>query len=188
MQKQFDIFVAEAPDVLAVHWGWPIALGVSLALLGVIAIWQARAATMIVVRLLGALLLLSALAVLLFAFSLAGYWAEFFVHVLWAGLGAIVGLIMLTRPVVSAGALTMMLAVYFAANGMLTIGFALSAHVDNAWLYVMEGIVSLALGVLLWAGWPFSGLWAIGTFIGVDLLLKGSAIVALGLSLRAISE
>ena len=41
---------------------------------------------------------------------------------------------------------------------------------------------------LLWAGWPFSGLWAIGTFIGVDLLLKGSAIVALGLSLRAISE
>lgn len=188
MQKQFDIFVTEAPDVLAVHWGWPIALGVALAVLGIVAIWQAKAATMIVVRLLGALLLLGALAVLLFAFSVAGYWNEFFVHVLWAGLGAIAGLIMLTRPVVSAAAITMMLAVYFSANGMLTIGFALSAHIENAWLYVMEGIVSLVLGVLLWAGWPFSGLWAIGTFIGIDLLLKGSAIVALGLSLRAISE
>ena len=150
MQRQFDIFVAEAPDVLAVHWGWPIALGVALAVLGIVAIWQARAATMIFVRVLGALLLLGALAVLVFAFSLAGYWTEFFIHVLWAGLGAFVGLTMVTRPVLGAEAITMMLAFYFAVYGILAISFAHSAHLENEWLYVTEGIVSLALGSLLW--------------------------------------
>ena len=34
MHRQFDIFVGEAPDVLAVHWGWLIALGVGLIALG----------------------------------------------------------------------------------------------------------------------------------------------------------
>ena len=49
------------------------------------------------------------------------------------------------------------------------------------------GLFSLFLGALLRLGWPISGLWAIGTFVGVDLLLRGCAIFALGLSLRAIS-
>ena len=78
MQRQFDIFVGEAPDVLAVHWGWVIALGIGLVVLGFFAIWRARAATLISVGFLGVLLLVSAVSVLIFAFSLAGYWTDFF--------------------------------------------------------------------------------------------------------------
>jgi uncharacterized membrane protein HdeD (DUF308 family) len=188
MPNQFDVFVSEAPDILAVHWGWPIALGIILVILGLIAIWKARTATIIYVRLLGALLLLGALIVFVFAFSLTGFWTEFFTHVLWAILGAIVGLVMLTRPTVSAEAMTLLLAFYFISGGILEIGFAISARVDNHLLYVMEGVIGLALGVLLWAGWPVSGLWAIGTFVGIDLLFRGVAIVAMGLILRSISE
>jgi uncharacterized membrane protein HdeD (DUF308 family) len=188
MQRQFDIFIDEAPDILAVHWGWPIALGLGLVALGIIAIWRARAATTIFVRFLGALVLVSAASVLLFAFSLTGYWIAFVAHVLWAILVAIVGLILLFRPNTSAEAITLMIAFYFIASGLLTIGFSLFAHVDGAWLYAMEGLVSAALGILVLAGWPFSGTWVIGTFIGINLLFKGSAIIALGLSLRAISE
>jgi uncharacterized membrane protein HdeD (DUF308 family) len=188
MQQQFDVFASEAPDILAVHWGWPMALGAVLVVLGVLAIWHARAATLIYVRVLGALLLFAAVAVIVFAVLLTGYWTEFFIHVLWAGLVMVVGLMLLTRPSIGAIALTMLLAVYFTASGMLAIGFALSAHIDNLWLYIFEGIVSIVIGILLWTGRPFSGMWAIGTFVGIDLLLRGSAIFALGLSLRAISE
>lgn len=188
MQRQFDIFISEAPDALAVHWGWVIALGLGLAVLGVVAIWRARAATIIAVGFLGALLLVGAVAVLLFAFSLAGYWTAFFAHVLWAVLMAVVGVIMLTRPAISAEAITLMIAFYFVIGGVLIIGFAFFSHLDGLWLYLSEGLVSVFLGLLLLIGWPFSGLWAIGIFIGVDLLFKGAAIVALGLNLRAISE
>lgn len=187
MQRQFEVFVGEAPDVLAVHWGWPIALGAILMALGVTAIWHARAATMLSVRLLGALLFASALSVLVFAFALAGFWTEFFIHVLWAAVILIVSLMLMTRPSVGALAITMLLAIYFIISGGGIIGFALSAHVDNLWLYLFEGAVSIAIGLMLWAGRPFSSMWAIGTLVGIDLLFRGSAILFLGLSLRAIS-
>jgi uncharacterized membrane protein HdeD (DUF308 family) len=188
MQRQFDIFVGEAPDVLAVHWGWVIALGVGLVVLGFIAIWRTRAATLISVGFLGALLLISSVSVLVFAFSLAGYWTEFFAHVLWAVLLGIIGLMLLTRPAISAEAITLVIAFYFIATGVLGIGYALFSHIENEWLYVLDGIVSVLLGSLLLAGWPLSGIWAIGLFVGIDLILKGSSIVALGLNLRALSE
>ena len=188
MTKQFDLFLVEAPDVLAVHWGWTIALGWIIAILGVVAIWKANTATRLYVRFLGALAVLGSLAVLFFSFTLAGFWTEFFVHVLWAAALGVVGLIMLLRPDAGAEAITLMIAVYFLISGALTIGFAFSAHVDNLWMYLGEGLINGVLGLILLVGWPVSGMWAIGTFIGVDLFLKGSAIVAMGLSLRAISE
>jgi uncharacterized membrane protein HdeD (DUF308 family) len=187
MQKQFDMFMLEAPDVLAVHWEWPVALGVIVAILGLVAIWKATAATILYVRLLGLLALIGAAMVIGFSFTLSGYWTEFFVHVLWAMLIGLVGLILLLRPAASAEAITLMVAVYFLISGIMTMSFAIAGHVDNLWIYVTEGLINLGLGVLLLAGWPITGLWAIGTFLGVDLLFKGSAIVALGLSLRAIS-
>lgn len=187
MQKQFDVFTLEAPDVLAVHWGYVLALGALLVVIGLLAIWKAREATNIYVRFLGFLILLSAIAVFGFSFSFTGYWTEFFVHVIWAVIVGIVGLILLLRPMASAEAITLVLAFYFIVGGLVTIGFALFGRVDNLWMYLSEGLISLFLGALLLLGWPISGLWAIGTFVGVDLLLRGAAIFALGLSLRAIS-
>lgn len=186
--RQFDVFLTEAPDVLAVHWGWVIALGILIGALGILAIVRAQIATVLAVGFLGALLLVSGVAVFIFAFSAAGYWTDFFVHVLWAALVAIVGVILLTRPAISAEAITLVLSFYFIAEGFLIIGFAVASHLEGLWTYLTQGVFALVLGAILLMGWPFSGLWAIGTFVGVDLLFKGWMIVALGLGLRAISE
>jgi uncharacterized membrane protein HdeD (DUF308 family) len=188
MQNQFDVFVAQTPDALAIHWGWPVALGALLMVLGALAIWRAKTATVIYVRVLGLLLLLASVPVLVFAFEFTGYWVAFFIHVLWAVLVLIVGLLLLTRPATGAVAITMLLTIFFIASGLLTIGFAFSAHLDNLWLHVFDGLVSLTIGILLWIGWPASGLWAIGTFVGIDFLLRGSTIVVLGLGLRALGK
>jgi uncharacterized membrane protein HdeD (DUF308 family) len=188
MPRQFDVFVNEAPDLLTVHWGWVIALGALIGLLGLAAIWRARTATLLYVGFIGALLLVGAVAVLIFAFSLTGYWTDFFVHVLWAVLLAIVGLTLVTRPGISAEAITLMIALYLIATGIFGIGFAFTAHIENLWLYVFQGLTSVFLGALLLVGWPLSGIFAIGLFLGVDLMLKGAAIIALGLKLRGISE
>ncbi len=132
MPRQFDIFVNEAPDLLTVHWGWVVALGLLIGLLGLVAIWRARTATFLYVGFIGALLLVSAVAILIFAFSLTGYWTDFFVHVLWAVLLAVVGLILVTRPGISAEAITLMVALYLIATGIFGIGFAFSAHIENS--------------------------------------------------------
>lgn len=188
MQRQFDLFLPEAPDTLAVHWEWVIALGVLIGALGILAILRARMATVLAVGFLGVLLIVSAAAIFLFAFSAAGYWTDFFIQVLWAGLVAVVGVMLVTRPAIGAEALTALISFYFIVEGLLIIGFAATSHLEGLWIYLTQGFAALLLGALLLVGWPFTGLWAIGTFIGVDLLLKGWAIIALGLRLRAISE
>lgn len=188
MQQQFDVFVAQAPSDLAVHWGWLVALGLGLSVLGALAIWRARTATLLYIVFLGALLLVIAFVIFVFALSFTGYWTGFFIHVLWAILLAIIGFILVTRPVVSAEAITILIAFYFLVTGVVAIGFALTSHIEGQWLYVFDGLVSVALGGLLLAGWPVTGLWAIGLFIGIDLVLRGSAIAALGLSLRRLAQ
>jgi uncharacterized membrane protein HdeD (DUF308 family) len=188
MTRPFDALAHEAPDVLAVHWGWVIALGLLVVALGVLALLRARTATVLAVGFLGVLLVVSAVSILLFAFTTAGYWTDFFVHVLWAVLAGIVGLILLTRPAISAEAITLMVSFYFLAEGFFVIGFALGSRLEGLWIHLGQGLISLVLGAMLLVGWPFTGLFAIGAFLGVDLFFKGWGIVALGLGLRAISE
>jgi uncharacterized membrane protein HdeD (DUF308 family) len=48
-----------------------------------------------------------------------------------------------------------------------------------------DGIITLALGVLVLAQWPVSGLWVIGLLIGIDLIFYGGAWIALALGLRS---
>jgi len=40
------------------------------------------------------------------------------------------------------------------------------------------------LGVLVLAQWPVSGLWVIGLFVGIDLILYGGTWIALALRMR----
>ncbi len=67
------------------------------------------------------------------------------------------GLVMLTRPGLSAEALTLMTAFYFIAFGMFEVGFAFFSRVENPWLFATEGLMTAGLGLLLLIGWPVSG-------------------------------
>jgi uncharacterized membrane protein HdeD (DUF308 family) len=156
--------------------------------IGALAIWRARTATRLYVVLLGVLLLAAALAVLVTAFSLTGYWTAFFVHVLWAILLTIVGFVFVSRPSMSAEAITLVMALYFLTTGVIGIGFALFSHIQGESISVLDGVVSVALGALLLSGWPVTGLWAIGLFLGIGLILRGAAIAALGVSLQTLAR
>lgn len=188
MPTRISDFATEAPDLLAVHWGWIIALGVLVGLLGILAIWRAQLATTLAVGFLGAITLVSGVSVLLLAFMTGGYWTDLFIHVIWAALIVVVGIMLLVRPMIGAQALTILIAVYLLAEGVSIISFAFASHVEDIWSYLTQGVIALMLGAMLIIGWPITGLWAIGTFVGIDLLLKGWMLIALGLGLRAVSE
>jgi uncharacterized membrane protein HdeD (DUF308 family) len=187
MQKQFDVFVTQTPPDLAAHWFWLVALGVALAILGLLAMWRARAASVISVQVLGAIFCLSAFSTLAFAFLTTGYWTQFFVHVLWAFLLGLTGIVLLTQPRVGAESITLLMGFYFLVSGFGEIFFALSSHIQGEALHAIDGVISLILGFLLILGWPLSGLWAVGVFVGVALLLRGASIAALGLFLRHVA-
>lgn len=50
---------------------------------------------------------------------------------------------------------------------------------------VLDGAVPVMLGILVLAQWPSSGLWVIGLFLGIDLIVYGPSLTALALKIRA---
>ncbi len=186
MPQQLDVFVAQPSPTLIANWYWVLALGVGLMLLGVLAVWRARTATLVYMTFLGTVLLVAALVLFTFTFSLAGNWSGFFLHLLWAILLGVTGLILVTRPATSAEAVTLFLSFYLIVTGLLGIAFALVSHIRGEGLYVLEGLISAILGGMLLAGWPVTGLFAIGLFVGIALIVRGGALIAVALSLKSL--
>jgi uncharacterized membrane protein HdeD (DUF308 family) len=49
---------------------------------------------------------------------------------------------------------------------------------------LLNGIISVCLGISIWQQWPYSGLWVIGLFVGIEMLFCGWSWVMLGLAVR----
>src|SRR5262249_49756025 len=47
---------------------------------------------------------------------------------------------------------------------------------------VASGVLNLLLGILIWQQWPLSGLWVIGLFVGVGMIVAGWWWVSLALA------
>jgi uncharacterized membrane protein HdeD (DUF308 family) len=51
----------------------------------------------------------------------------------------------------------------------------------------VNGLVTLLLGGLIWVHWPSSSVWAIGTLVGVSLLMTGISLLMLGMAVRKLA-
>ena len=49
---------------------------------------------------------------------------------------------------------------------------------------LLNGVITLLLGVLIWRQWPFSGLYVVGLFVGINLVISGASYLNLGLAAR----
>ena len=78
----------------------------------------------------------------------------------------------------------MILAVLLLAGGAGRIVTAVIARFPHWGMSVVSGLVSVLLGGMIWAEWPESALWVIGTFIGIELIFRGASWIGLGLSAR----
>jgi uncharacterized membrane protein HdeD (DUF308 family) len=168
---------------LVQYWGWFLALGVGLLALGVAAVARAVTATVASMLFFGWLLVLAGAIEVVQAVAV-GHWAGFFQHLLAAILFLVVGLILVIRPIISAEVLTLFIAVFFMVGGLFQlIGAAWIALPGWGW-HVVDGIITIALGVLVFMQWPASGLWVIGLFLGIDLIFYGLAWIAIAFGLR----
>lgn len=165
------------------NWGWLLALGIVWIILGVIALVDSIAATIASMLVFGWVLLIAGIveAVQAFRHRRGGH---LFLHVLEAVLSFVVGLMLLRHPLAGALVMTLLLAAYFVVAGIFRIVAALSIRPPQWGWALGNGIITLILGILVWAQWPVSGLWIIGLFIGIDLIVTGWTRVMLALTVR----
>jgi uncharacterized membrane protein HdeD (DUF308 family) len=172
-------------EALSRNWGWLLAVGILMIILGVVAIGAPVVATIAVQFMLGWLLVISGIAEGIHAFMVQG-WRGFLFELLSALLYLGVGILLLVNPLEGALALTIVLAVFLLVEGIFKIIMALRVREHRGWGWLLaSGIVSLILGALIWAQWPASGLWVIGLLVGIQLLFTGWALVMLALAARA---
>jgi uncharacterized membrane protein HdeD (DUF308 family) len=157
-------------------WGWFLALGILLTILGMGCIAFEVAATFTTVLIFGWMLLIGGVFALVQAFTV-GTWSGFFLYLLSALFRGVTGYMLIRYPIVGAETLTLVLASFFIVSGLFrAIGFSMAKFPRWGWA-VFSGIVTAVLGVMLLVQIPVSGIWFIGFAIGVDLVFDGVAVI-----------
>ena len=164
--------------------GWTVALSVLLSVAGVLAIVIPPAAGIAVAVFIAWLLVLGGVAHLILAWHVrptGGLLWELLVGLLYLALGTY----LLVRPAVALASLTLLLASYLFAKGILVLilAFRIRPLPGTGWLF-FDGVVALILGAMIGLSWPSSSEWAIGTLIGVSMFFAGFTRLPMALAAR----
>jgi uncharacterized membrane protein HdeD (DUF308 family) len=169
---------------LRAKWGWIVALGVVYVIVGVIALGSVVLATAASVLLVGIMMVIAGVAEIINAFQIKT-WGKF---LLWLVLGALyvfAGFVAFSNPLLTAVVLTLLLGAALVVSGIVRIVLAFSMKQGTPWGWaLLSGVVTLLLGLIILARWPFSSLYVLGIFLGIDLVIAGASWIAIGLGLK----
>jgi uncharacterized membrane protein HdeD (DUF308 family) len=169
------------------NWGWFLALGIVLIVVGILAMSMTFAAGLATVTVLGVLALVAAGAEFASAI-LSRRWEGVLQHLLIGALYAVFGFLILSRPGLALTTLTLLVAALFLVGGIFRIVIAASVRFHGWGWGIVGGVLEVVLGVMIWQDWPDSAVWAIGLLVGIDLLFTGWTWVILALGLRRLPE
>ena len=171
-------------NVVKTVTGWYIASAVLFIVFGMFAIIEPGVAGLGITLLVGWLLIFGGVAHLVAAFK--GGSAKQVIFQLLIGLLYLAGgFYFLTHPLIGISTLTLFLASVIVAEGVLEVIAYVRMKGEGAsgWL-LLNGIITLLLGGMIWFQWPSSSVWAIGILVGVNLLMTGVARLMFGLAAR----
>jgi len=162
--------------------GWFLFLGILLIVMGFIALSYPVLTTLYAVMVYGICLGAAGIGEIVTAFG-TRTWGGFFLHLLSGIVDLVLGGLLVTHELSGAIALTLVIGIFLTLTGIFHIVFAVSSQYPNWGWGVLSGVITLVLGQMIWNSWPYSGLWFIGTCVGIELLFRGWTWVLLALSL-----
>jgi len=168
--------------------GPSIVWSILLIILGLLAIALPIETSLYVVIVIGWLILFHGVGQLVHAFQSKGAG-----HIAWKLLVAVVYLAaavyLLVHPHVAVATLTLVLAIFLFAEGVVDIiaYFSTRKIGGSAWM-LLDGIITLVLGVLIWRHWPSRSSWVIGLLVGVSMLMTGMTRLMMALALRRLAK
>ena len=159
--------------------GWVIALSLGLIVLGTVAILMPGLALALFTAAVGWIVLASGVLQVVQAFQARAIRAMG-LNLVVGGLYAIAGLYILFNPVKSAAVFAFAFGLLFITEGVVTIGMAFIYRVGHglSWLVVINGVITLILGILVINRWPLGAMWLIGLYLGISLLFSGLSLLA----------
>jgi uncharacterized membrane protein HdeD (DUF308 family) len=170
---------------LRAKWGWIVALGLVYLIAGFVALGSILMATVASVFLVGIMMIVAGVAEIINAFQLKS-WGKFLIWALLGVLYIVAGFVTFENPLLAAAVLTLILGGALVASGLVRIFLAFSMKRESPWVWLLiSSVVTMLLGLLILAHWPFSSVYVLGLFLGLDLVMAGAAWIGLGVSLRS---
>ena len=163
---------------------WSILCGIALIVLGVLALGSPALAAVAINAVVAWLIVLAGVVHLSLAFH--AHKAGSLLWKLLVGLAYVFfGVYLIAHPGLGVASLTLVLASLFFVEGIFDIAlfFRMRAIGGSSWILV-DGIITLALGSMIYLRWPSSSNWAIGTLVGVSLIISGATRLMLSLAVR----
>jgi uncharacterized membrane protein HdeD (DUF308 family) len=164
--------------------GWSILMGILTALLGVVLIAYPLAAATITTFLFSLILILVGIVQLVFALHThtAG---DFLGKVLLGVLYGIAGVILAFSPLEGVAALTVLLGTLLLVYAGVATATAFALRPVEGWgWFLFDAIISFLMAMLILTRWPFSSFWAIGTLVGVAVLMGGISRIMIASRIR----
>ncbi len=172
-------------EELPLQWGWLLALGLLMLVLGTIGFYLSTFITLTTVLIFGAFYL--AAGVLQFIQGIKAdetRWSGRLLHFSVAIIYIMVGVLIFVDPIAASLGITLAVAALFVFMGAMRISHALTAR-KKQWKWVVPftaGVIDLLLGIIIFANWPASGLWVLGLLVSIEMIMNGwyLVVVALG--------
>jgi uncharacterized membrane protein HdeD (DUF308 family) len=180
--------VSSWAQTAAKNAGWLIALGVVTVIAGFLAMGSPLASGLAVVVLIGIALVIGGVSRIIGAFR-AGSFGQGALAFIGGIITFVAGLAMTGRPGIGLTTLTLILGVYLVVDGISSAILAFHVRPEKGWgSMLFSAVMGLLLGFLLLREWPLSGLWAIGTLTGVNLLFSGFSMISIGSGARSVAK
>lgn len=175
-------------ETIRAHKGLLIFEGILFAILGCLAIALPQFFTLAFELMIGWLFLIAGAFLLVRAVQVRhdeSFWPTLLSGILNIG----IGILLLAFPLAGIISLTMLFIAYFILDGLTKIYFSYKLNPLKNWGWILvSGLLSLALAVLLIAGWPGTAAWAIGLLVGINMLFGGISLITFASTLSDISK
>ncbi len=97
----------------------------------------------------------------------------------------LLGVLLLVYPFTGVAAIGLLLIIYFFMDGFAGILFGLEFRPIKGWAWMLlNGIISILIGILFLIGWPFSSIWLVGLLVGISLFIDGVTMMIVGFSIK----
>ena len=167
---------------------WTILFGVLCLLVGLFGLAAPVVLSLTAGMVIGTVLTVAGIVMFFYALVARG-WGAGRSTVLAGLLSAIVGLLILTHLDVAVRLASIAVGVVFLISGVerFLSGWTIRP-VNGWWLGIVEGVLSVLLGIFLLVQWPASGLWWIGIIVAIRVLLIGIVLLMLAMVMQNPNE
>ena len=163
---------------------WVIVWGILLIIAGILAILQPAIAALAAELLLAWLFVFAGVVQIVYAIHERGK-DGFGLKILSAILTLLLGIFMLLRPIAGIASIALLIGAFVFMSGVSSVMLAFKVKPKPGWGWVLfDGILSIAIALLIATGWPQSSIGFVGILVGIVMIYGGLWRIVLGRSLR----